>query len=235
MAKSLKEVNKEVDFSVVFDFWNLLTPDEQEILKNNYDRKVYKKNDGIYTEGDTPKRVYCVISGKVKIHKTGVGGRAQIVRMCKPYEMLGYRAMFVQENFVTAATAFEPTVIYSIPKDIIENLILGNPRLGWYFILALSKDLGIADRRAVSLTQKHIRGRLAESLLFLIENYGFEADGATISIYLSREDLASLSNMTTSNAIRTLSNFVSESIIAMDGRKIKIIDEDGLREISKIG
>ena len=99
----------------------------------------------------------------------------------------------------------------------------------------MAVDLGISDSRTVNLTQKHIRGRLAESLLFLKENYGLEGDGATISIYLSREDLASLSNMTTSNAIRTLSIFSNEKIISIDGRKIKIIDEEKLRKISKIG
>ena len=98
------------------------------------------------------------------------------------------------------------------------------------FIRQLSLDLGIADERTVNLTQKHIRGRLAESLLFLKDSYGLEEDGATLSIYLSREDLANLSNMTTSNAIRTLSTFVAERIIAIDGRKIKLIDEDKLKK-----
>jgi len=41
--------------------------------------------------------------------------------------------------------------------------------------------------------------------------------------------------MTTSNAIRTLSNFVSEGVIAVSGRNIKILDEEQLRKISKIG
>ena len=95
--------------------------------------------------------------------------------------------------------------------------------------------MGVADRRTVNLTQKHIRGRLAESLLFLKDSYGLEEDGCTLSIYLSREDLANLSNMTTSNAIRTLSNFSTEHLIAIDGRKIKLIDEEHLRKISKIG
>ena len=72
-------------------------------------------------------------------------------------------------------------------------------------------------------------------ILFLKESYGLEEDGSTLSIYLSREDLANLSNMTTSNAIRTLSNFAAEKIIAIDGRKIKIIAEDKLEKISKIG
>ena len=99
----------------------------------------------------------------------------------------------------------------------------------------LVNPLGISDERTVNLTQKHIRGRLAESLIFLKESYGLEEDGSTLSIYLSREDLANLSNMTTSNAIRTLSQFATERLITIDGRKIKIIEEEKLKKISKIG
>jgi CRP-like cAMP-binding protein len=72
-------------------------------------------------------------------------------------------------------------------------------------------------------------------LLLLKKNYGIEADEATINIHLSREDLANLSNMTTSNAIRTLYQFVNEHLIAMDGRKLKLIDEDRLLKISRLG
>ncbi|MDE6403820.1 MAG: helix-turn-helix domain-containing protein, partial [Muribaculaceae bacterium] len=54
-------------------------------------------------------------------------------------------------------------------------------------------------------------------------------------IYMAREDLASLSNMTTSNAIRTLSLFVAEKIITVDGRRIRILNEPMLRKISKFG
>ena len=52
---------------------------------------------------------------------------------------------------------------------------------------------------------------------------------------ISREDIANLSNMTTSNAIRTLSTFASEKVIAIDGRKIKILDIGRLERISKLG
>jgi len=115
------------------------------------------------------------------------------------------------------------------------QLLSENTDLALFFIRQLSVDLGIADERTVNLTQKHIRGRLAESLIFLKDTYGVEEDQCTLSIYLSREDLANLSNMTTSNAIRTLSNFATEKLITIDGRKIKIIEEDKLRKISKIG
>ena len=119
--------------------------------------------------------------------------------------------------------------------DAVYKLVQENNELALFFIKQLSIDLGISDERTVNLTQKHIRGRLAESLLFLKDSYGLEEDGFTLSIYLSREDLANLSNMTTSNAIRTLSNFATEKLIAIDGRKIKLIDEEKLKKISKIG
>ncbi len=233
VAKKDEEMYRSIED--ISDIWKVLVPEQMEYLKNNYEVRKYKRNEIIYCEGETPTHLLCLVKGKVKIFKSGVGGRSQIVRMIKPYETFAYRAMFAEEDFVTGCSAFEPCVIYAIPKAVIKKLISQNSQLSWYFIHALSVDLGIADARAVSLTQKHIRGRLAESLLFLKENYGLEEDGATISIYLSREDLASLSNMTTSNAIRTLSNFVSEKIITMDGRKIKIIDEEHLKRISKIG
>ena len=95
--------------------------------------------------------------------------------------------------------------------------------------------LGEADTLTINLTQKHLRGRLAESLISLKDKYGVEEDGSTLSVYLSREDMACLSNMTTSNAIRTLSAFATENLIAIDGRKIKIIDDSKLRKISTIG
>ena len=195
----------------------------------------HKKNEVIHCEGETPTHLMCLLSGKVKIYKDGVGGRSQIIRMIKPVEYFGYRPYFAKTDYVTAASAFEPSLVCQIPMTALMTLLTQNNALAMFFIKQLSVDLGIADERTVNLTQKHIRGRLAESLLFLKESYGLEEDGSTLSIYLSREDLANLSNMTTSNAIRTLSQFATERLITIDGRKIKIIDEEKLKKISKIG
>ena len=233
-------VNKK-DFSEVeiaesiAELWYILTDEQRSYLAQHFTIQKYKKNETIYCEGESPSHLMCLLSGKVKIFKDGVGGRSQIIRMIKPVEYFGYRAFFAKENFVTAAAAFEPSTICTIPMTAISELLSQNNELGMFFIRQLSIDLGIADERTVNLTQKHIRGRLAESLIFLKESYGVEEDQSTLSIYLSREDLANLSNMTTSNAIRTLSNFAAEKLITIDGRKIKVIDEDKLKKISKIG
>jgi len=230
--KALNIVNVLPKLAAITD---LLTEQEKETLLQQSNIQLYRKNEVIYSEGEMPHYLFCLISGKVKIYKEGVGGRAQIVRVVKPVEYFGYRAAFAGEDYVTSAAAFEPTTIVRCPVKTVAALLQQNARLGWFFIQRLSANLGQADERTVSLTQKHIRGRLAESLLFLKQNYGVEEDGSTLSIYLSREDLANLSNMTTSNAIRTLSMFAAERIVAIDGRKIKIMDEVKLQKISRIG
>lgn len=217
------------------EFTSLLSDKQREELKTKLTLQHSTKNSVFYAEGDVPHYLYCLIRGKVKIYKEGVGGRTQIIRVVKPVEYFGYRAFFANQNYVTAAAAFEHSLVVQIPMQLVYEWMQENNQLALHFIRLLSIDLSVSDQRTVSLTQKHIRGRLAEALLFLKATYGLEEDNATLSIYLSREDLANLSNMTTSNAIRTLSAFAAEGLIAIDGRKIKIMDEDALQHVSKLG
>jgi CRP-like cAMP-binding protein len=129
----------------------------------------------------------------------------------------------------------EPTVLYYIERDAFLEVIRQNITFCYAVLVAMSKDLGISESQTVNLTQKHIRGRLAETLITLRDTYGLEGDGVTIAMYMAREDLANMSNMTTSNAIRTLSQFASEGLISLDGRRIRLLDAEELTRISRIG
>lgn len=217
------------------EIWSLLSGDEKRLIVDNFQIQNFKKNQIIYAEGDEPEYLWCLLKGKVKKFKEGVGGRVQILRLIRPVQYFGYRAYFAQEPYVSSAAAFEPSTLGALPMSLVKEMINSNINLAWFFIRELSHNLGGSDTRIVNLTQKHIRGRLAEALVVLRENYGFEDDGITLKIYMAREDLANLSNMTTSNAIRTLSTFVNERLIAVDGRRIKILNEPQLRKISKFG
>ena len=230
--KSTIEINS---IEKVSELWEYLTPEEREHLNKNFIVKHYKKNEMIYSESDTPHDLLCLVGGKVKIFRKGTGGRSQIVRIIKAVEYFGYRALLAEGPYVTNAMSIENSIIYAIPGQIFISLLKQNHELAFFFIKALATDLGISDSRSVNLTQKHIRGRLAESLLFLKDTYGYEHDSATISIYLSRDDLANFSNMIASNVTRTLRSFANDKIITVDGRKIKIIDEEKLKGIAKFG
>ena len=212
-----------------------LTTSDEDMIKRNMISTLYRKGEVIYQEGDTPEGLSFLVKGKVKVCKEGIGGRDWIARMAKPVEMVGYRAVFAEENYNASAQTIEDSVICVIDKKTFFSILRNNPNLMFSIMKLLATELGHSNSRTVTLTQKHIRGRLAETLIFLRNTYGFEEDNQTLKIYLSREDLANLSNMTASNAIRTLSSFNSEGIIALDGRKIKVINIGQIEKISRLG
>jgi len=212
-----------------------LPVEEKGRLARNHSTRLFTKGDVIYREGEVPSGVLCLARGKVKIIKEGVSGREQIIRLAKPVGFIGYRAFFAEEPYQATAIALEDSVVCYFCREEILAAVQRRPELTLKILKSLANELGTSDSRTVNLTQKHIRGRLAESLLFLINTYGFEPDGLTIKAHLSREDLANLSNMTTSNAIRTLSQFVSEGIISLDGRQIGVLNADELAKVSRLG
>lgn len=231
----VKEISTEKIEDIIFSLWEPLTDNEKKIISENITVEEYNKNDYIYKELEIPESIKWLITGKVKICKSGAMGRDQILRTIRQSEIFSFIAYFAEDDYLTSAIAFEHSIVASMPMKLVVKLMHQNNNVCMQLIKQLAIELGKADCRTINLTQKHIRGRLAETLIILKDRYGIEADGYTMSIYLSREELASMSNMTTSNAIRTLSAFAAEKIIAIDGRKIKIINENELKKISENG
>lgn len=233
MIKKIQSKDPSIkDIPIIY---TVLNDEEKAYLEKSHTMVKYKKNQIIYQEGDEPTGLLCLGSGKVKIFKEGVGGRDQIVRLACAPGFIGYRALFADERHIASAVVIESCTIFHIKKDVIFKLMSSNNQLCMNIIKSFATELGFSRYRTVTLTQKHIRGRLAESLVILRDIYGYEDDGCTLNIYLSREDLANFSNMTTSNAIRTLTTFVKEKVIVVDGRIIKILDEEKLERISRLG
>lgn len=234
MTVSTKYTKEDIE-EKIFSQWQPLTPQQKDLLSENIIMEEFGKNEYIYKELEIPKSIKCLIEGKVKICKSGISGRDQILRTIRPSELFAFRAYLAEDDYLTSAIAFERSIVASIPMELIVKLMHENNAICMQLVKQLATELGKSDIRTINLTQKHIRGRLAESLLTLKEHYGLEPDGYTLGIYLSREELANMSNMTTSNAIRTLSAFAQEKLIVIDGRKIKIIAEDELSKISENG
>ena len=83
-----KELSETEIAESIPDLWQPLTQEQREFLAQNFTIQKYKKNETIYCEGETPMHLMCLLSGKVKIYKEGVGGRSQIIRVLKTKEYL---------------------------------------------------------------------------------------------------------------------------------------------------
>ena len=235
MSINTMATDQEYVVTALASLFRSLTEDQYQLLCQHLNTSSFRKNEVIYEEGKPADVLLVLVSGKVKIWKSGVGGHHQILRLVKPLEMFGYRACFAHEAYLATAIAVEPSVIVSLPMTMVSKLMSTNAEFCQQLVEHLAQLLGQSGTRLVNLTQKHIRGRLAEALLLLIEHYGMEEDGVTLCASLSREDIASLSNMTTGNAIRTLSAFAHEGLIEIKGKKIRILEEEELGKISYAG
>ncbi|MDR1227270.1 MAG: Crp/Fnr family transcriptional regulator [Prevotellaceae bacterium] len=212
-----------------------LTVEEKELILRQTFCEVYRKGEDIFAKGDQPKGLIFLMSGKVKVYVEGVAMREQIVRLVKPSSLLGFRALFAEECHSAWAKAIEASEVCYVSKDCIRDVMATNIELTMYILKTMASSLGFSDNRTTSLTQKHIRARLADGLLLMVNTYGLESDGLTIKAYLPREDMAALSNMTTANAIRTLHVFQEEGIVKLERRKIMLLDQPALKKISELG
>ncbi len=208
---------------------------DKESLDQHHVVADYRKG-AIIIKGETkPRGIMCLASGKARISRCGAGNREQIVRLLKPQNFLCYRPLFSDTHFPFTVTAIENSTVVIFERVALSKMIRQSADLSFRFMKMISEELDSCNNRLISLTQKHVRGRIAESILLLRDVYGTEADGMTIRVLLSRDDIAHLSNMTTSNAIRTLAVFVSEGLIQVEGRKIKITNLQRLEAISESG
>lgn len=196
----------------------------------------YKKGQTIFFQGNPPFGLYCISSGKIKVSKVGNDGKESIVRIAGPGDVLGHRSLFSRENYSATATVIEDAAICFLDKNFIYSALKTDHTIALNMIEKLSKDMGAAESRNASMSQKSARERLAELFLTFMKNYGHEeADGRVrLDIKLNRDEIASIVGTAHETIIRLISEFKEEGIMEQDGKVIYILDEEKLLEFANL-
>jgi CRP-like cAMP-binding protein len=183
-----------------------------------------------------PIGLYCIYEGSVKISKLNSNGREQIVRIAAPSDFLGYRSLVAHRPYSDTAIAIEDTTICLVPKSEFFNLMQTNKKFYEALLQKICRDADEMENKLSNIAYKPVRGRIAEALLILASKNTHEGKDAKSETYinLTREDLASLVGTVKETAIRTISEFKDENLIAIDKRKIRILNFDKLLHISNL-
>jgi len=208
-----------------------LTPEELDSLNFDKGCSAYKRGNIIYHEGNRINGYYCVNSGIIKMYKTGIDGKEQIIRFAKKGDIIGYRSVLSKELACTTAKVIEDAVLCFIPSDSLFELVKNNPSFAMNLMQLTCKELGEANNFITDIAQKTVRERLAEVLLLLKDRFELD-DNQILNISLTREELANLVGTATESVIRLLSEFKSDKLIELQGRKIKIINLPGLQKVA---
>lgn len=233
MKSSIKRpTEEECDLSGFLLFKKL---NEQEFAQLNYDKtcSLYKKGSIIYREGSRLTGFYCVTKGILKIYKTGIDGKEQIIRFAKKGEIVAYRSLLSQELACTTSKVVEEAVLCHIPYQTLLYLIQNNWEFSHHMLQIVCKELREANDFITDIAQKTVRERLAEVLLLLKESFDLD-NSNTLQISLTREELANIVGTATESVIRLLSEFKQDKLIELQGRKIKLLDVKTLTKVANL-
>jgi len=208
-----------------------LTEEEKKKLNAEKNCNTYKKNSEIYHEGSRTNGLYCINKGVVKIYKTGIDGREQIIYFAKPGDIIGYRSILSGDLACSSAKTIQESELCFIPGDLLVSLIRENGDFALDVLQQSCKELGEANSYITDIAQKTVRERLAEVLIKLKENFDLDENNE-LQISLTREELANIVGTATESVIRLLSEFKQDNLIDLKGRKIRILDLKKLEKIS---
>lgn len=211
-------------------FKNLNT-EEREYLNHEKNCNSYLKGDIIYHEGNRITGCYCVNSGILKIYKTGIEGKEQIIAFAQKGDIIGYRSILSNEPACTTAQVIDDALLCYLPTDVLLSLVKSNSSFLLDLMQLTCKELNQANMYIKDIAQKTVRERLAEVLLMLRNNFGEDQD-SFLKIILTREDLANIVGTATESVIRLLSEFKSDSLIELSNKKIKLKNISALKKIA---
>lgn len=210
-----------------------LTPDELNSLNFDKGCSSYKRGNVIYHEGNRINGYYCVNSGIVKMYKTGIDGKEQIIRFAKKGDIIGYRSVLSKELACTTAKIIEDAVLCFIPSDSLFDMMKNNSSFSMNLMQLTCKELGEANNYIIDIAQKTVRERLAEILLLLKNEFDLD-ENQILKISLTREELANLVGTATESVIRLLSEFKTDKMIELQGRKIRILNLSALNKVANL-
>lgn len=215
-----------------FSSFKALSKDELLHMANCKTSYTIKKGEPIFEEGENVNGIYCVKDGVCKLTKLSANGKDQIVKLVKPGELLGQRSMISEEPANLSAVAMEDMEVCFIPKSEVLSFFNQNNQFSMNVMRTICGDLKEADDHMVSMAQKNVKERLAETLLYLESTFGKNPDGS-LRLHVSREELAGMIGTATESCIRLLSEFNKSKLIEISGKKITLLDRNGLKRASE--
>lgn len=193
------------------------------------------KGQSIIQEGEAVEGIYFIYEGKVKVHKKWEENKDYIVRLAKTGDILGHRGFGEDLYYPISATALEASRICFIDLALFDRLLKTNTRFTYQILMFYASELKRAERRMRNLAHMDVKGRIADALLMIKAVYGFAASNdSVLNLKMTRKDLAALAGTTYETVIRSLNKLSDQKLVEVNGKAIKLLDENGLRELSRL-
>ncbi|MUP47307.1 response regulator [Gramella sp. BOM4] len=202
--------------------------DDLRELFRDFELQEFKKGDTIYEKGKKSNFFYLVKRGVVKAHRMDNQGKELITELYKDDDFFGNHASDPQSSYEDYATAMEDTQLYAVSREEFHRILANNPRITLQLVEVLNHNLSELKRQLMDMAYGSVRKKTANTILLFAERI---KKHPLKSIRISRADLAGVAGMAPESLIRTLSEFKKEGLIEIEGRNIKLLDPEALKNI----
>jgi CRP/FNR family transcriptional regulator len=209
-----------------------LTKEElKDINQNRYEVR-FTAGETIFKQGTSATHLLVLTTGLAKLYVEGVQDKRLIIRIIRPWELVGQAGLYFDSRHHYCITALTDVTACFVGIDVFKAALRKNFEFAEEFIKDCTKKGIFSFEKMVSLSQKQMHGRIADGLLYLSQRV---YEDLKFDMHLSRQDLADLTGMSKDSAIRILKEFHNEGLIELNGRKLEILNMNQLEHISEKG
>jgi CRP-like cAMP-binding protein len=226
----------DVNIFARIPMFEFLEMDELERLRSLCQVESFTKGDYIFLECDSPRNLYVVSRGEVKLLKQTEDGRETIVEMAYESEIFGEEAIFDGQPYPLTAQALSDVELLAISRGDFFAFLRDNPDLALEIITELGARLRESQNTIRALAMERVEWRIARILLILSRKAGVvREDEVSIDLPLTRQDIADMAATTVETAIRVLSNFKKLGLVETEKGKIILRDKNQLESMVSEG
>lgn len=189
----------------------------------------YKKGETIYKKGDHSNSLFLLLKGVVKTHTMDENVKELITGLYKADDFLGFTSF--DDNFphTETATAVEDVEIVGISKSYVKDILKKSQDVSLELMNLLTDNLSEIKQQLLKMAYSSVRKKTASTIIQFVEIMNKTPEAP---LRISRNDLAATAGIATESLIRTLSDFKKKGIIEIEGRDIRVIDLESLRDIN---
>lgn len=210
-----------------FLLFSEMNEDELADISKLIKKKVYSKNQIIFMQGEEAEKVFFLNKGKVKIIKTTPDGSEQILEILEPGEVFGEVVLFDIGSYPATTRTMDEVEVFVLSRSEFRKYFNKNPEIGWGMLKVMARKLRNSQKRIENLGLRTTKGRIASLLIDMMEDY--EEENKVI-LNFNQSDLANYLGTSRETVSRTLSQFRKQGLIKTKGKKLSIIDLEGLKQ-----
>jgi len=230
--KPILETDTEFICDIQAPCFQMLSPEEVVFVRASKTQVLFRKGDNLTKQGAFASYVLFIISGLAKQYVEGDGTKNHNLRIIKPGEFVGLSAVFTKNTFNYSSVALTDCQVFLVEKDAIARVVKQNGMFAFNIIKRYCEQNSNLFDTLRTVLYKQMNGRMADTLLYI---NGLKNDNPDIFQLLSRKDIADFAGTSTESAVKLLKSFEKDGLIELNEKDIRVINENGLVEISRRG